>query len=367
MKTNKLIIAACAAGLLFSACAKEIQNDTNVDKGPKGNLKIALDLPTTKAILDEDPSDPENTVDFFTAFVFNGAGVAVTSQLTSAQGAEEIVFTDISTEATEVYVIANAPATLFEDKISKADLLEVVGDYDDNGTSTQQPGKIWASGSGAIGMFTPDADDNDTMKAEVDVQLVFVAAKITVQSVVVDETDNDGATFVLDNMYLVNAAAQSLLFGDSGDSLVVDPAEGGLFTGIDVTDETYEHPTATYGILGYLKDVIGESVTLTDKYYYYAFENSASVSPTMIVFEITLDPDGDGEKAAETRYLSYHFSTGDAGSYITRGNNYLVDFTINVSSELGNTDITTPSTTGELTVTVTPAEWTLVPLNKTFE
>ncbi len=367
MKINKLIFTVCTAGLIFASCATETGNEPNNDNA-KGKLKIALDLATTKAILDESPAavTGENAVDIFTAFVFNGAGVAVTPQITSNSGDEEIVFENVSTEATEVYVIANAPSSLFTASISKAALLEVIGNYDNSGTSTQQPGKVWASGHGAIGLFTPDAEDNNVMKAEVDVALTFVPAKITVNSVTVDASGNDGAAdFAIKNMYLVNAASQSLLFGDG--SLVVNPAEGGLSTGIDIADESYEHPTATYTILSYLKDVINASATLTSKYYYYAFENSAAAAPTMIVFEFEIDPDGAGEKVKETRYLAYHFSTGDAGHFITRGKNYVVDFTIKVSSKLGNIDITTPSTSGELTVTVTPAEWTPVALAKTFE
>lgn len=348
MKINKFLVAVLAAGAIFASCSKESSDNGN-GNGEKANIVVSLANTRATGDIVSGGANSDNAVVNYMAFVYKASGVLEAYKASSS--AADMTITNATTAATEVYVVANAPAALFSSVTSvgtstKDDLAAIVGDLANGLVSTQTPGNIWASGSNTI-TFAPNSSNQ--FEATVAVQLTFVPARINLQSI--DLTSVTGSTaYTIDNVFVLNAGGSSKFFGTS-----LIPATPSYYAGVDMTN--FANKPAAYSVKSFLLDAYAAG----QKYYYYVFENDDATTPVILALETTIG----GNK----RYFSLHFAPYDqAGEYVKRGQSYNVTMKLNINTDTdpGTVDPTIPSLPSELIVQVTPATWNPVPIIKTF-
>ena len=360
---KKILFAAVAALFVFTSCNKE--DNGIIGDGQDAKLIVNVANPSSKAIGAAATAD--NTITGYEIFVFDASGNNI-GYVTGSTATQEVTTT---TNAKEVYVIANAPAGLFSATTSKAALLAAVTDLDPTTAANSQYTKRWATGSGAVGNFTQSGGD---FVATATVAMKFVAARITVtidnQMQNYDGAATDGS-FVLKGVSVLNATKESKLYGTS---LVSGSA---FYAGIDMTGFTYV-PT-TYSVKSFLRDAITAGVPDAAGYHFYVFENAATAAtafPTIVMLE--------GEYDNQPIYLPIHlaayeqFFTGSMTGGIVRGNSYNLTFKLTGDPTFngggtypgdtgGTEDPTIPAdVTGKCTVTLSINDWTPVTLVKEF-
>lgn len=351
MKITKFLVALMATGALFASCSNESDNNETVN-GENAILNISI-APASRAIGDVTTGgyDSDNTINNYIAFVYKASGVLEASAISAT--AADLSMTGVTTAAKEVYVVANAPATLFssvrDNGVStKNDLMAVVGELNNSGASALTKGNIWASGNQNI---TFSLNASNKYESTTTVGLTFVGARINLTSIEVTKVGS--RSFVIDEVLVLNATNKSKLFGTAGD---MTPASPEYLSGMDLTG--FNYIPATWTVVPFFKDAYSAG----SKYFYYVMENKNPATPTILTLKSTIG-------GTDTRYFALHFSPSDeAGEFLTRGKSYDVTLKLDIDTDKdpGTIDPTDPSVNAELKVVVTPAAWTAKTITKEF-
>lgn len=412
MKMRSILLSVLAIAVLAS-CAK----DDGLGAGDNGDASEARVTLRLKGNGSSGPSSraggaatgDNSTINTLTVFFFNASGGVIGEP----QWIEGTTTTDLTTttDARTVAVIANlatnptAVGEVFADVKNLTSLRSKLGNLLDGTTLTQEGTNLYMSGIAALSDF---AKVGNAEKATATVQLRFVGARIRVSSITWNGgTVNDNeyvaksqfiaqtnANFTIERVYLMNVQTKTQFLPNTiswstatppvatlGNDYITkaarnftggvnwaDPWTGGAPAGFvqnaDYTVETM--PAATGGN------------TLTDVGHWYVFTNNvadnAEEHPTALVIETKWRSVANSTNAAEhlTRYFTVYFGIGDRDP-IVAGNDYNVALKLNGSFKPidgggdgggGTDDPSKPTVSSVVDITVTPATWAPVTVDK---
>lgn len=383
MKIRNLIPLALAS-LLFFSCSKE-ENSESKDVGKskltislKGDKKISAPAGRASGAPTE---EQESTINDFIVYVFKSDGrndIPPKAVTVSSSADLTVADLEITTDATEVYVLANTAATAamqtsLEEVTKKSDLQAVTGrlfaDNTPDGASSQTNTNLWMSGQ---------ADINPTQggNVKIGVTLFYIAARLRITSVAIsDENLTDlSKDLVLNEITVLNAGGATKLIPADGKTSLIPSFEASEATpfyiaGMDMTDMVGV-PTI-YGQNNALKLTLtgGNTAKIDDdnnQNYFYMFENNGIAfegKPTIITLKATY-------KTERPVYYSVLFKAdpdevlGFDDEIIERGKSYDIAMTI---KKLGNSEPSLPALKTTVDITITPAKWTAEIINKTYE
>lgn len=385
MKASQFFAIAMAAFALLS-CAKEEGSSSGEVGQSKLSLRIVGETEAPKGRAAGNPTQTqESTINNFIIFVFkgdtDGTNDVPPTEYPQEPGGEigKVVDMVITTDAKEVYVVANIAAAdtpethaALKAVKKKSDLQAIIGRgfaaIAATATPTQTSTNLWMSGQNEI---APVENGN----VDVTVALKYVAAKVRITSVTVDPAVK-GLT--LTNITVFNGAAATRLIpgpadGDGKTSLSLIPSYVPAVTapfyvsGLVMTGMAHK-PTIAGKNNEYNYNLTGDLTIGGDKnqQYFYVFENDGEAfekQPTIITLS------GVDAESAAVNY-SVFFKADEDGKLgydnyvIERGKSY--DITMNIK-KLGNPDPTIPAMKTTVIVTITPAKWDIVEIDKTYE
>ena len=376
-KVNFLsMLTAVALMTGVTSCSNDDKLDDGgvIGKGEKATLNVSVTAPdmsravTTGAV-------PSDAVGDFSVFITDQTDQIAWSTYSSTGAA--ITNFAVTTNAKNVYVVANAGdltssiTTMAQLNAYKADL---------NGTGSQAAAtNRWATGVTASPLSFTQSGNNFT--ATTTVTLTFIAARITVT--VDNQMANYGSagSLTLDDIVVLNARGESLLFPAAGGGTSLIPATytankkfyEGMANPVSPATPFANYPAASEFTLAasLLSDAL--TTTSTDKYYYYVFENDALTDVTLPTIVTLTGTDANGA----TLYWPVHLaayeqwanSTAFTTTGIQRGHSYDIKITLTgdaTNGGGGGTDPTKPLVTASVDVSVTLTQWTPVLLEKEF-
>lgn len=360
----KFLFATLLAAITFASCSND--DGTNVvPAGQPAKMSVTIKQPTRVRAIGA-AATTDQTITTFTVWIFNADGT-LAATATASDGSDKIENIEVTTSATDAYVIANCDQSTVTGITTKQALLDYVGNL---ANTANQTAARWATGKNATALtFTP-ADG--TYEGSATIALDFIAARITVKIVNgmtgYDATAEDGS-LVLEKVAVLNAGGTSKLFGTS-----LIPATKTWISGI--ADNSFEYwPAANVTVDGTLlsNDIPADDFTTT--YHYYAFENDATSpenSPTIVTLV--------GEYAGAKTYFPVHlapyetFKTGDVADGVKRGHSYDITITLKTDPTIGGgeggggeTDPTKPAVAkAKFDVEISINDWIPVTLEKEF-
>lgn len=381
MKTTKIFTLTLAAAALLSSCAKE--NNGGGDKDPAGrskltlNIKGGIDLPIGGKASGNPSQENESTINNVIIYVFkaNGDNDLAPREIANMPSDGKVSDLEISTDAKEVYVIANtgsnsAVNTALKAVTNKSELQAVVGRGFEDGSAealpTQTSKNLWMSGKNDA-PFTPIDGSN----VKTTVTLKYIAAKVRITSVTTDPSVTDVS---LTSVIVLNGGgATKLIPADGAESLIPSftPAAQTPFYISGVVMNSFQNKPSVLGRNNEYSYVLtGDYKIETGKnqQYFYVFENDGEQAlpeahPTIITLKAI-----DG--ASNSIYYSVFFKADADGSLgyddytIERGKSYDVAMTI---KRKGNTDPTIPALKTTVEVTIKPATWDVITISKTYD
>ena len=369
MKTKSFFLMMMVA-VILSACS----NDELPGEKETGHSNLVLKIQGEKpapASRNGSSATPngESTINNLILFVFKSNGdndIAPREYNTSTS----TVNLQISTDASEVYVIANtAGNTDVRDALKavtkKSDLQAIVGrGFNSDDSPTQSGTNLWMSGNSNI---SPSANSN--VKATV--TLKYIPAKVRISAVTVDQ----GVNIKLSEVLVFNAGgATSFIPADNATSLIptfsVSAGTPFYISGVTM-DGGWSSKPNTYGVnTAYKYTLTGDNTITTGKnqHDFYVFENDGANShfeekPTIITLKAT---DNSNSKTVYYSVL-FKMNTSNEGyddQIIERGKDYNITMTI---KKLGTEDPTIPAPQTTVEVTLTPASWQTVTMDKTYQ
>lgn len=380
MKTTRFFTLAMAAATLLSSCSKEDNNGTGE---PAGRSKMTLmikgevDAPVVGRAGGAPTQAEESTVNNFIIYVFkaDGSNDITPREFSTMPEGGKVSDLEISTDAKEVYVIANTATNIAANDALKAvtkksDLQAVIGRGFESASATALPTQtstnLWMSGKNEAA-FTPVDGGNVTTT----VKLKYVGAKLRITSVTVDPSVTD---LTLANVIVLNAGvATSFIPTGEATSLIPSfvPAPATSFYTSGVAMTTFANKPAVVGRNNEYSYTLTTDFTIAtgkNQQYFYVFENDGEhlltdAHPTILTLKAM-----DAE--FNDIYYSVFFKKDADGSLgyddytIERGKSYDVAMTI---KKMGNADPTIPALKTTVEVTITPATWETVTINKVYE
>lgn len=413
MKVKSLLLSMCAIAALAS-CS---QSDDEIPGG------TGSDAPEAKVILKLEGSgvqansraagipgnlDTQNgKVNNLTVFIFNQSGLVITKQYigTPATGANSISTT---TDAKKVAVVANtgdmttsggAFANVASEDALKAVLSDMLTNPDDKtGAVTHTDENLYMSGINDLSAFS---DVDGVQKATAIVQLHFLSARIQLTEITFNGktiTDNvyaqandfattPAADFTITRVYLMNAqrVTHFLPATDGGTNYITQDLKqytGGVEWTTPWTGQAPNQfkPNNEYTIEAAPDKFTATTNKISDIGHWYTFANDGvsdiTNHPTALVVEVKwrkVKADATAEPAVpeevQTMYFATYFGGGDQAE-LEAGKAYKVKLALNGnfkptnqggSGGGGTEDPTKPTVNSSVEVTVTPAEWSLVP------
>lgn len=382
MKTTHFLIAAVAA-LAMLSCSSE-EKPTGEDL-PNSKLSIRIvgetNIPQGRAV-GEPTQMEESTVNDFIIFVFkqDGSNDVAPKEFTTwpETGKTDVVITEA---AKEVYVIANTADdptvnTALKEVTKKSELQTVMGrgfaNTDVDAAATQTSTDLWMSGKNEAEVIPQKGES-----VPVTVKLHYIAAKVRITSVTVE----GGLTLTQSEVVVLNSgAATKLIPANDATSLIptFTPSESEPFyvSGTDMATfqfkpEIYK-PNVNYK---YVLTGSGTDKVITtgkNQHYFYVFENDGET------FKNSGDPKNGQPTIVSLKcfnvtdpvYYSIFFKADPDGilgyddMVIERGKSYDIAMVIR---KLGNTDPTIPLLKTSIEVTITPAKWHTITINKVYE
>lgn len=353
----------------------------------------------------DDLATKNSKVNDLTIFVFNASDNIIAKKYfaTPATGANEVTTT---TDAKYVAVVTNTGdqtgaggmfATVSTKSALKAVLADMFQNPDDPaGAVTQKDDNVYMSGMGDLSAF---AEENGTMKATVTVALKYLAARVQLKEISFNGktvTDNkyvqansfdtdDAANFTITRVYLMNVqrATHFLPATDGGTDYMAqgnkifaggvawaDPWTGTAPNGYKANNE--------YSIEAGADKFAATANSISDIGHWYTFANTGvsdlANHPTALVVEVKwrktqADASQSITKEDQTLYFTTYFGGGDQAE-LEAGKVYTVSLKLNGdfkpandggSGGGGTEDPTKPTVNSAIEVTVTPANWVLVP------
>jgi hypothetical protein len=387
----KKIFLAVLTAVAIVSCSTDNDNDVIDVPREKAFLNIGIKTPgemRSSVGANENISDDQE-IENFKAFVVDGDGTLKTGYSERGEVLNDTVAISVSTRAKRVYVIANAGNITLANESA---ILDYIADLNGNGS---QSSVRWATGK--VELATTDFVQNTQGNwiASKDIELVFIAARITLQ---IDNnmedylhTATDGS-LVLTKVAVLNARGQSKLFG-TGTSLIPTTEEPTYSVGKKFYEglknpvpSFFHYPGSGTFTVGssLLSDTLVVATDLSKTYYYYVFENDAKMAadfPTIILVE------GEYGKGDDRRpiyfpvhlapYETWKSSSVETPEFIKRGKSY--DITIKLSGDAGigggeypggtggTDDPTNPVVSSLIDVSISVKAWEGIPLEKEFD
>lgn len=368
---KKVLLAALAVIALASSCSKENENATP-EQGQKATLNVTVDAPVlSRAVAASVPAD---VVGNFSVFITDNTGEiqwsAYSATGAALTGPDAVT---VTTTAQNVYIVANAG-----DLTSSISTMAALNAYlaDLNGTGSQaSAANRWATGQSASLNFVQSGND---FVATTTVTLQFIAARITVT--VDNQMTNYGApgSLTLDNIAVLNARGESLLFGTS---LIPTTYSAGkkFYTGYDEPTPGDFAPywpaagdyTVASSILFDALNINTSTGVVSDVYYYYVFENDALTAADMPTI-VTLIGDDNGNPVSWPVHLA-PYEQWEAGSgtvsSIERGKSYNINIKLTGDAANGGGGVwppVNPVINSKVEITVSLTDWVPVTLEKEF-
>lgn len=414
MKTVFLSMLAIAA---LASCSR--QDFIDPHGGPQEGDKMLVDITlgngemTKAAGVPNENSKEEKKITDITVFFLNSSdqivsrtfvtGGSLTDDPNDTQGEKKIATVETRTTATQVMVIAN----IGEDRTAtgkalnvstRAQLEAVLQDLvvDDGGLPPalipfQEKNNLLMSGIGDVSQMTPGGLPADPFTATASVDLSYIAAKITLKSITVTNQAQgdygDGKDFVFTKAYLLNVQTKSHYF-----SPYLPTADLAFVNG------TWEEDAWGASSLPIVTDFeqvltianITKGTPVENLAHWYVFENKPASTaktdnPTILAVQVKWLEEKQGEHRADgttvdaNKYVNKNFNVifapGDKG-IIEAGKAY--DVALSFSGDFrpgtsggnaggGEDKPDEPNIKANVTVTVTPADWTPETTAKPFE
>lgn len=413
MKVKSLLLSMCAIVALAS-CS---QSDDEIPGGSGSNapeakviLKLAgsgVQVNSRAAGIPGDLDTQNGKVNNLTVFIFNQSGLVITKQYigTPATGANSISTT---TDAKKVAVVANtgdmttsggAFANVASEDALKAVLSDMLVTPDTpSGGVTHKDDNLYMSGISDLSTFS---EDGGVQKATATVQLHFLSARIQLTEITFNGktiTDNKyvpsgefdataDANFTITRVYLMNAqrVTHFLPATAGGADYITQNLKqytGGVEWAAPWTGQAPNQfkPNNEYTIEAGVDKFTATANKISDIGHWYTFANDGvsdiANHPTALVVEVKwrkvkADVTANPAIAEEiqTMYFATYFGGGDQAE-LEAGKAYKVKLALNGnfkptnqggSGGGGTEDPSKPTVNSSVEVTVTPAEWSLVP------
>lgn len=413
MKVKSLLLSMCAIVALAS-CS---QSDDEIPGGSGSNapeakviLKLAgsgVQANSRAAGIPGDLDTQNGKVNNLTVFIFNQSGLVITKQYigTPATGANSISTT---TDAKKVAVVANtgdmttsggAFANVASEDALKAVLSDMLVTPDTpSGGVTHKDDNLYMSGISDLSTFS---EDGGVQKATATVQLHFLSARIQLTEITFNGktiTDNKyvpsgefdataDANFTITRVYLMNAqrVTHFLPATAGGADYITQNLKqytGGVEWAAPWTGQAPNQfkPNNEYTIEAGVDKFTATANKISDIGHWYTFANDGvsdiANHPTALVVEVKwrkvkADVTANPAIAEEiqTMYFATYFGGGDQAE-LEAGKAYKVKLALNGnfkptnqggSGGGGTEDPSKPTVNSSVEVTVTPAEWSLVP------
>lgn len=360
-----------AAAALMSGVSSCSNDDNAGDGGPNlqtkaASLTISIENSGTRAA--GSGSGADNTVVNFTVFVIDDKGTVAWEEYVDLSGSGTNPATlDLTTAATEVYVVANGGNQTGK-YTTKTALLAATE------TLTSQFTSRWATGNATIASTEWTDNGSGKMEASKTLALQFMAARIQV-TVANNMTGYDGSTSgttILNDVAILSANGESLLFA-SGSPLSLIPSGGvDLWAGLDLSSLTSWPASVT--VEGILTDSYVNTGTFpnTQEFHYYVYENNAAAAADYPTVVTVVGTDADGNAVYYPVHLAAYeqFKNGSLSASVERGKSYNITITLGGDATSGNggggTDPLKPVASAELEVTISITDWIPVVLEKEF-
>lgn len=384
MKTNQFLLLATAVFTLLSCSTEEKPSGGEEVANSRLSIRILGETSAPKGRAAGEPTQAEESkVNDFIVFVFkqDGSNDVLPKEFATwpETGKTDVMITEA---AKEVYVIAN---TLDDDAVNtalkavtrKSELQAVLGrgftSTDPDAAVTQSSTDLWMSGKNDAA-FIPVKGES----VPISVTLKYIAAKVRITSVTVE----GGLTLTQSEVTVLNGGAATKLIpaDEPATSLIptFTPSDSDPFyvSGADMKDFQFK-PDIYKPNLNYKYTLTGsgsDKVIAAGKnqHYFYVFENDGEA------FKNTTDPKNGQPTIVSLKclhsldavYYSIFFKADPDGilgydnMVIERGKSYDIAMTI---KKLGNADPTIPLLKTTIEVTITPAKWETVTIDKVYE
>ncbi len=379
-----MAVAAIATAAGLTGCSKENNGTVSVEERD-AVLNIRLVNPAhTRVSGAASTSDHElKDVNIFVLDgndnVYRKLWVPNTGSLT-----ENTATLTVTTAAKAVYAIANAGQDLTATYTTKAALESTSPQADLDGQYTA----LWATGftDGSLWTFQgTDRNGNGLLEQDVDLDLRFIAARITVKvNNNMSGYTGEAGTVRLGDVAVLNARGQSRLFEGSGTSLIPTTsitASKKFIEGLEkpeapVVQFTYFPASTDYTVEEADVDHLNNPYPSTNPAfsYFYVFESDAdelTEFPTIVTL-VGLDTE-DNPIYFPVHLAGYETWAANTQGYaggVERGKSY--DITINLTGNAavgtggGTKDPTVNVKDVDLNVAIEISDWTAVPLGKNF-
>lgn len=392
MKKIKFFAVALAALAMFS-CSKEDVTDVPSVAGAPAEIKIKLlgDGKDTRAV--GTPTDAADAViNNLAVLLFREDGTLDAKKYFNTT--DNITITG-TTSAKHVFVVANtgdiitagALGSVSTIKQLKDAITKLTSEGSGAGDATQTNGNVYMSGEGEVTEFS---SEGDKQTASVAVTMHFVGAKVEVKVNLDNAKGTYDTDYVIKSAFMLNAAGASKFFAEERrTTLIPDQTQfvGNadmpyFLTGKLQGTETWTNIAKTIGEATSLQTTFTTKADAEAGAHFYVFENdNGTVRPddpatTILVVEALWkkSPNGTGGFGEKTVYFPVKFTAGDATGTepITRGNAYKV--TVNLKGDFsqggngggGTTDPGDDIKSADVSITVTPADWTTKDISKDF-
>lgn len=380
MKQIKFFAMALAAFMMFS-CSKEDNVETSGNNAPSEKAAITVKFANATDANSRATGVPATTADAkivdYSIFLFRGDGILDSKLYGSGKNitTESKIKVTGTTAAKKIYVVANAgdlTPTIGNEAALLAKLVKLVNT--DVNVASQVTGKVYMSGN------TDFAFAQGSNTAQVPVNLTFVGARLSVKVVTSAKTQGvSGTNFTITKAFVLNAGGVSKLFGTSLIPTAAELSTNPYFTmGENPAGKspawTNMPAAGKYTVSSSMSTPFATEAAVTAGAHFYVFEQDAKahgVIPTTLVVEAKWISGGN-----KIVYFPVKFNTSDMKTVIVRGKSYEVKVTLNGNfldpgnggnGGGGTEDPGEDLIASDVEVAITPATWTAVPLEKTFE
>lgn len=399
MKVKSLFMSMLAIASLASCSQNDELDPVPGAKGQKAQVTIRVQG-TGKQTRASGTGD-HSQINDLTVFFFNEGDNLVSksffsnTQITGGNTAKATT----TTEAKKVVVIANLGSDMTQGKFLAVNSLGGLKSVTQDLMTTDQLGAtphqtdnaVFMSGIGNVQNFADNPTVPGEKKATANVSLHFVGSKIAVTKIGWGDKGGKGdytTNFTIAGVYLMDAQTSTnfLPVNETSTEYIADGerkfAGGREWTSPWVPNDMH----ASFKVFNALKKTPAAPATGTKKIedlgHWFVFSNEATTGhPTVLVVEVDWKDQIDGEHGATAdhitkKYFTVHFDGTDAGgNKIVSGRTYDVSIMMNgnfLPTEDGGTgggggdNPQEPTVNASVEVTITPAAWTVVTVDKEF-
>lgn len=359
MKTFiNLSLSLMTTALVLASCnnSDEIASDIS-ETGAEATMTILFDNPAARGV--GTPTN-ESAITGGTVMVFR-SGSGILDGMATFTSVAVPTRVKITAGIRDVYVVANTGLD-FSAVQNVSDLTNMTAKYglssiSQTGTSLPMSGTALAQDASVSTTVSPIA---------VTVAMQYMCAKVEIAW---DRAslNPDMTSFVVTGAYVMNVptATDCFAFGTDNLTTYVNTFGTGFSAFSSFTSGAY------YPVIPYTNEFsnnlnLASPAANSGNNFFYVFENKVAASPTIVVIEGTVTHLGQ----LTTYYYpivingTQNTASGDGSSTVVHGKRYTVTATI---KGFGNTNPYAPIVNAAMDVTITPAIWTPVIINQTFE